>query len=99
MAILFLDDSKHHRFGFSLAAFVICDVDPADEVSSIFLNYGYNPTSFEFKSSANMKGESNLQNLRKALRLFIARKCKIAVCVVDDDKSWDQQRLDFSNAH
>ncbi|HFD86325.1 MAG TPA: hypothetical protein ENJ35_01465 [Gammaproteobacteria bacterium] len=86
MAFLYFDDSKHHQFGFSLAAFVICDFDPTEEVSSIFRDYGYDPASFEFKSSAKMKGDRNLQNLRAALKLFIARKCRIAVCVVNGDK-------------
>ncbi|MDA5095019.1 hypothetical protein O2N63_13090 [Aliiroseovarius sp. KMU-50] len=87
MAFLFLDDSKHHRFGFSLAAFVICDTDPSENVSSIFRRYGYDPLSFEFKSSAKMKGDSNLQDLRVALKSFIARECKIGVCVVEGDKN------------
>lgn len=86
MAFLYLDDSKHHRFGFSLAAFVICDIDPTEEVSSIFRDYGYDPASFEFKSSAKMNGDGNLQSLRAALKFFIARKCSIAVCVVNGDK-------------
>ncbi len=84
---MYLDDSKHHRFGFSLAAFVICDVDPTEEVSSIFRDYGYDPASFEFKSSTKMKGDSNLQSLRRALKFFITRKCSIAVCVVNGDKN------------
>ncbi len=83
---MYLDDSKHHRFGFSIAAFAICDADPTEEVSSIFRGYGYDPASFEFKSSANMIGDSNLQGLRAALKVFIARKCKLAVCVVNGDK-------------
>lgn len=86
MAFLYLDDSKHHRFGFSLAAFVICDADPTEEVNSIFRDFGYDPGCFEFKSSSKMKGDSNLQGLRSALKFFIAKKCRIAVCVVNGDK-------------
>lgn len=95
MAFLYLDDSKHHRFGFSLAAFVICDIDPTEEVSSIFGDYGYDPASFEFKSSAKMNGDSNLQSLRAALKFFIARNCKIAVCVVDGDKKLGSAALEL----
>jgi hypothetical protein len=86
MAFLFLDDSKHHTFGFSLSAFVICDTDPSEEVRSIFQECGYDPTSFEFKSSAKMKGDSRLQSLRSSLKHFIAGNCRIAVCVVNGDK-------------
>lgn len=86
MAFLYLDDSKHHRFGFSLAAFVICDVNPTEAVISIFRDRGYDPVYFEFKSSAKMKGDSNLQSLRAALKSFIARNCSVAVCLVNGDK-------------
>lgn len=87
MAYLYLDDSKHHRFGFSLAAFVICDLDPTEEISSTFRRNGFDPSSFEYKSSANMKGDERLQALRSALKVYIGRSCKIAVCVVDGDKN------------
>lgn len=86
MAYLYLDDSKHHRFGFSLAAFVICDVNPTEEVSSTFLKYGFDPSSFEFKSSAEMKGDDKLQELRSALKFYIGKSCKIAICVAKGDK-------------
>ncbi|AUQ65709.1 DUF3800 domain-containing protein [Phaeobacter inhibens] len=86
MAYVYLDDSKHHRFGFSLAAFVICDTDPTEHVSSIFQNQGYDPEEFEYKSSAKMAGDVKLQALRDALKSFIGMHCRIAVCVVDDDK-------------
>jgi hypothetical protein len=86
MAYFYLDDSKHHRFGFSLSAFVICDSDPTEHVRSIFTRFGYDPEKFEYKSSAKMLGDEQLQALRDALRFFIGTQCKIAVCVVDGDK-------------
>ncbi|MBS0126292.1 DUF3800 domain-containing protein [Thetidibacter halocola] len=87
MAYLYLDDSKHHQFGFSLAAFVICDDDPTEEIAKILNRHGFDPSSFEYKSSAKMKGDDRLQALRSALKLYIGRKCKIAICVVDGDKN------------
>ncbi|WP_288942890.1 hypothetical protein [uncultured Roseovarius sp.] len=86
MAYLYLDDSKHQSFGFSLAAFVMCDADPTHEVELIFRRRGFDPNTFEFKSSARMKDDINLQKLRSALKTYIGRRCKIAVCVVDGDK-------------
>ncbi len=86
MAYLYLDDSKHHRFGFSLAAFVICDDDPSELISSIFRELEYDPELFEYKSSAKMAGDSRLQTLRSTLKNFVGRHCKIAVCLVDGDK-------------
>jgi hypothetical protein len=86
MAHIFLDDSKHHRFGFSLAAFVVCDFDPTEHISSVFRKHGFDPKEFEYKSSAKMAGDRQVQALRGALKSFIGRDCKIAVCVVDGDK-------------
>lgn len=86
MAYFYLDDSKHHRFGFSMAAFVICDTDPTEHVGSVFRQFGYDGENFEYKSSTKMVGDQQLQALRDALKAFIGRQCKIAVCVVDGDK-------------
>lgn len=83
MAYLFLDDSKHHRSGFSLAAFAICDTDPTEEMDALFREYGFDPGTFEFKSSATMNDNNNLQALRDSLKHFIARNCKMALCIVD----------------
>lgn len=86
MAFIYLDDSKHHHFGFSLAAFVICDSDPTEHITSVFQKCGYDPEAFEYKSSSKMANDESLRALRSALKFFIARRCKIAVCVVDEDK-------------
>ncbi|MEM0976573.1 MAG: DUF3800 domain-containing protein [Pseudomonadota bacterium] len=86
MAFLYLDDSKHHRFGFSIAAFVICDSDPTEHITSVFHKLGYNPEVFEYKSSLKMAKDESLRALRSALKSFIGGSCKIAVCVVDRDK-------------
>lgn len=97
MAFIYLDDSKHHNFGFSLAAFFICETDPTEEVSSIFRDLGFDPNVFEFKSSARMQGDASLQRLRRALKAFIGMKCKIAVCVVDGDKRLGPAALKLLN--
>lgn len=86
MAYLYLDDSKHHPAGFSLAAFVICETDPTDHVDSIFRGLGFDPGGFEYKSSAKMAGDDRLRELRSALKHYVGTNCKIAVCVVDGDK-------------
>lgn len=86
MAYLYLDDSKHHPAGFSLAAFVICETDPADHVESIFRGLGFDPRDFEYKSSAKMVGDDRLRKLRSAMKHYVGTNCRIAVCVVDGDK-------------
>ncbi|WP_299415363.1 DUF3800 domain-containing protein [uncultured Sulfitobacter sp.] len=87
MAYFYLDDSKHHPHGFSLAAFAICDEDPHDELEALFAKCGFDLTTYEYKSSTTMSDNPNLQRLRDTLRGFVRSKCKIAVCVVDGDKN------------
>lgn len=86
MAFLYFDDSKHHPHGFSLGALVICPEDPSAAMSGLYKRFGYDPLTFEFKSSAKMHADQNLRKLRSAMKSFIGRGCKIAVCIVEDDK-------------
>ena len=86
MAHFYLDDSKHHAHGFSLAAFAICDDDPQEELETIFAKFGFDLSTYEYKSSSKMYDNPSLQRLRGALRGFVRSKCQIAVCVVDGDK-------------
>ena len=87
MAYFYLDDSKHHARGFSLAAFAICATDPQVELTSLLTKSGFDPSHYEFKSSTLMKDNPKMQSLREDLKLFIRRNCKIAVCVVEGDKN------------
>ncbi|RWR29905.1 hypothetical protein D2T31_08345 [Sinirhodobacter populi] len=86
MAYLYLDDSKHHPAGFSLAAFVICETDPSGHVEAIFRGLGFDPRNFEYKSSAKMAGDDRLQKLRSAMMHYVGTNCRIAVCVVEGDR-------------
>lgn len=86
MAYFYLDDSKHHKHGFSLAAFAICDDDPHEELEVIFATCGFDLATYEYKSSTTMRDNPDLQRMRDALRSFVRSKCQIAVCVVDGDK-------------
>jgi len=98
MAYFYLDDSKHHGHGFSLAAFAICQSDPTESVAKIFRTCGFDPATFEFKSSSRMAGNEKLQQLRSDLRQFIQWKCRIAVCVVKDDKRLGPAALNLLGA-
>jgi len=87
MAYFYLDDSKHHPHGFSLAAFAICDQDPHEELEELFAKCGFDLSTYEYKSSTTMRDNPKLQRLRDALRGFVRSKCQIAVCVVYGDKN------------
>jgi len=87
MAYFYLDDSKHHPHGFSLAAFAICDENPHEELEALFAKSGFDLSTYEYKSSTRMLDNPKLQRLRNALKGFERSKCQIAVCVVDGDKN------------
>lgn len=95
MAFLFYDDSKHHGWGFSLGAFVICENNPEQELLRMFENNGFDPKIFEFKSSSPMKNDPKLQALRDELRSFIQWNCKVAICVSDGDKNLGPSGLEL----
>jgi hypothetical protein len=95
MAYLYLDDSKHHRFGFSLAAFVICDTDPTEDVSSVFRDHGYDPGEFEYKSSTKMAGDQQLQALRDALSRSLEGNAKLLCALCMATKGWEPQRSGY----
>jgi len=86
MAYFYLDDSKHHSNGFSLAVFAICQEDPHEELEALFLSCGFDILTYEYKSSTTMRDNLDLQRLRDALRGFVSSKCLIAICVVGEDK-------------
>lgn len=87
MAYFYLDDTKHHAWGFSLAAFAICETDPQVELTTLLVKNGFEPSHYEFKSSTRMKGNPKLQSLRDDLRRFIRSESKVAVCIVKGDKN------------
>lgn len=86
MAYLYLDDSKHHSCGFSISAFAIFEEDPQEELFSMFREEGFDPESFEFKSSHKMAGNLPLQKLRSKLRTYMHHNCRVALSVVNLDK-------------
>jgi hypothetical protein len=86
LAYFYLDDSKHHSCGFSISAFAIFDEDPQEELFSMFREEGFDPGSFEFKSSHKMAGNLPLQKLRSKLRTYMHHNCRVALSVVSLDK-------------
>lgn len=70
IARFYLDDSKHHPHGFSLAAFAICDENPHKELEALSANCEFDLSTYEYTSSTTMRDNPNLQRLRDALRGF-----------------------------
>ena len=85
-SFMYFDDSKHPTRGFSLGALVICKQDPQEELTSAIRDSGFDPEKFEFKSSLPMRDNNSLQRLRYSFEAFMSLNCKIAICVVKEER-------------
>lgn len=61
MAYLFLDESKHHRSGFSLAAFAITDANPAEGMGIFLRKHFFDPRTFEIEPFGRRQDDKSLQ--------------------------------------
>ena len=95
MAYFYFDDSKHHTWGVSIGAFVIFDHDPQADILRMIIALGFDPDTFEFKSSKIMKGNAGAQKLRVAFRDYVRSKGKIALCITNLDKRIGPAGLDL----
>lgn len=95
MAYFYFDDSKHHTWGVSIGAFVIFDHDPQADILRMTNALGFDPDTFEFKSSSIMKGNADVQNLRVAFRDYVRSRGQIALCITDLDKRIGPAGLDL----
>lgn len=61
MAYLFLDDSKHHRSGSSLAAFASSGADSTEEMGIHFHEYSFDPGTFQVEPLGRIQDDKGLQ--------------------------------------
>ena len=83
MGLLFFDDSKHDRQGFSIGAFVYTPSDPSPYINWALQECGLRSEIDEFKSSAYMSRSPAQEKLRGKLRYIIFDQgCRLGVVVV-----------------
>lgn len=95
MAFLYMDDSKHDQYAFSLGAFVISDTDLSEPLKAIYTRHGYDIERFEYKSSALMYRDIRRRDLRSSLQNFLVRNCQVALCISSNGESLGSASLEL----
>jgi len=94
MGFIFFDESKHAKRNFHVGSFVYCDSDPSKFVDDTLSYYGYDPTSYEFKSSARMDA-GHLHCVRSELSDFVFKNCRIALCICGQETNLGEASLNL----
>lgn len=81
---IFVDESIHDRAGFILTAIVAPALPIDDEIDAALITAGLIPGRDEYKSSARMFGNPNLQRLRSdLLNVMFGGECRLALVISD----------------
>jgi hypothetical protein len=75
----YVDESIHHSCGFVATSFVFAGESFEKTVQEVLRDAGLSPPSQEFKSSARMDSNSNMQLARNGLLALAGSKAKVAV--------------------
>lgn len=94
MGIFYFDESKHAKDNFLIGAYVFSEKDVNENVESILLECGYDPSSDEFKSHALKDGDIKAQNLRNKL-YGVLRGCKVGLLIAPHTKYQSFFHLDL----
>src|ERR1035438_6000658 len=85
MGLIFVDDSRHEKFGFILGSCVCTDNPNINGlVSEALRAHGLIPGVDEYKSRLIMQGNSQLQKLRERLFGILYSTCKYSFFVVSE---------------
>jgi hypothetical protein len=76
---LYADESIHRRYGFIVTAIVAVDPDANDLVFTALTRAGLQPGIHEYKSSATMKDQPHLQQLRADIFDITLRHARLAL--------------------
>ena len=86
MGVFYVDDSVHDEAGFVIGACIFTERNVDDELTELISSFGFNPMSFEYKSSASFSKESMKKKLRDALKKFLIDRCSLGVVVLPRDE-------------
>lgn len=82
MGQFYIDDSVHDEAGFIIGACVYTDIDINEKIIDIIKSCGFDPDSFEYKSSANYSKEPEKAKVRGRLKELLADSCKLGIVVI-----------------
>ncbi|WEK36924.1 MAG: DUF3800 domain-containing protein [Candidatus Pseudobacter hemicellulosilyticus] len=85
MGFFYVDDSVHDKAGFVLGACLYSQNDLVAEIDTAIAENGFDPKSYEFKSSANFAKQPKQANVRESLKGMLLN-CKLGIVIVPREK-------------
>lgn len=82
MGQFYIDDSVHDEAGFIIGACVYTNIDIGEKIIDIIKSNGFEPDSFEYKSSANYSKEPEKAKVREHLKRLLSDSCKLGIVVI-----------------
>lgn len=82
MGQFYIDDSVHDDAGFIIGACVYSDIDINEKIIDLIQSCGFDPNSFEYKSSANYSKEPEKARIREQLKGLLIKNCKLGIVVI-----------------
>lgn len=82
MGQFYIDDSVHDEAGFVLGACVYTDNELTDKIDNAIRSNGFDPATFEFKSSTNYSKEADKAKVRQELKRLLFNHCRLGVTVI-----------------
>lgn len=82
MGQFYIDDSVHDEAGFIIGACVYTDIDINEKIIDIIKSCGFDPDTFEYKSSANYSKEPEKAKVRGQLKGLLADSCRLGIVVI-----------------
>jgi hypothetical protein len=85
MGYFYIDDSVHDKAGFVLGACIYSPNDLKDEIDRVITKNGFDPQTYEFKSSANFSKQPDNAKVREAFK-GILLNCKLGIVIIPREK-------------
>ena len=82
MGQFYIDDSIHDKAGFIIGACVYTNIDIDEKIIEIIKSNGFDPESFEYKSSANYSKEPKKAKVREDLKGLLSDACKLGIVII-----------------
>ncbi|MBV5316040.1 MAG: DUF3800 domain-containing protein [Prolixibacteraceae bacterium] len=82
MGHFYIDDSVHDKAGFIIGACVYTDMDINEKIIDLIKSCGFDPDSFEYKSSVNYSKEPGKANVRERLKGLLTDNCSLGVVII-----------------
>jgi hypothetical protein len=83
MGKFYIDDSVHFEANFIIGACVYSEEDNLNQIiEEVVRNNGFDPATFEYKSSANYSKEPGKAKIRESLKVVLRETCKLGIVVI-----------------